>query len=200
MEKEEKEFRDTLNEKDIDISEKSAKSKKLITGIIILILVFIVTISLIILLVISSNSKYIGDISCVYNITNTNEKIKLLGSEFNKKTKFDMFIDDKKVDYAKEYTFDKIGEHKVKFSILEKINMDYMFKDIKDLNSVEMTSKESAEILSMISTFENCENLKNLTIDGFTMINIKSMDKIFYKSGLKEISLDIFDVSGISDM
>ena len=85
MEKEEKEFRDTLNEKDIDISEKSAKSKKLITGIIILILVFIVTISLIILLVISSNSKYIGDISCVYNISYTNEKIKLLGTDLIKK-------------------------------------------------------------------------------------------------------------------
>ena len=37
-------------------------------------------------------------------------KIKLLGTEFNKKTKFDMFIDDKKVDYVKEYTFDKKGE------------------------------------------------------------------------------------------
>jgi len=79
--------------------------------------------------------------------------------------------------------------------------MDYMFKDLKNLISVEFISNEKkGEILSMKSTFENCENLKILVIYGFAMTNIKSMDKILYYSGLREINLDIFDISGISDL
>ena len=79
--------------------------------------------------------------------------------------------------------------------------MDHIFKDIKDLISVEFISNEKkGEIFSMASTFENWENFKNLIIYGFKMTNIKSMDKIFYNSGLREINFDIFDVSGISDL
>ena len=112
-----------------------------------------------------------------------------------------MYIDNIKIEYTKEYTFDKVGEHKVKFSIIAEINMDHIFKDIKDLISVEFILNEKKdEILSMASTFENCENFKNLIIYGFTMTNIKSTDKIFYNSGLREINFDIFDVSGISDL
>ena len=59
-------FADNLNEKEINISEKKTKSVKLATGIIILFLVLIVIISLLSLLINKSNSKYIGDIFCIY--------------------------------------------------------------------------------------------------------------------------------------
>ena len=36
-----------------------------------------------------------------------------------------------------------------------KINLDYMFKGIKSLISVEMNSTKKIEITSMISTFED---------------------------------------------
>jgi len=101
-------FGANLNEKEINIPVRSKNSIKLATGIVILIIVLIVVISLLSLLINKSKSKFIGDIFCVYNITNENENIKLLGSKFKKTTKFDMYIDNIKIDYTKEYTFDKV--------------------------------------------------------------------------------------------
>ena len=41
--------------------------------------------------------------------------------------------------------------------------MDYMFKDVKELTSVEMKSDKNCQIESMISTFENCEHLESFS-------------------------------------
>ena len=45
--------------------------------------------------------------------------------------------------------------------------MDFMFKDIKDLEFIEMISENECQITSMISSFENCENLKFFNLTGF---------------------------------
>jgi hypothetical protein len=45
--------------------------------------------------------------------------------------------------------------------------MDYMFKDVQDLISVEMKSDKNCKISSMIRAFENCTNLQSVKISGF---------------------------------
>ena len=50
--------------------------------------------------------------------------------------------------------------------------MDYMFKGVNELYSVNMESQKNCKILSMISTFEGCMTLNNFTIEGFDVSNL----------------------------
>ena len=127
-------------------------------------IVFSVIILLIILIIVLSSSsskkkKIVGDIKCIYNIDQTNVKTQILGTEFQKKSDFSIYIDKKKMEeISKGYEFSDYGEHEVIFELYEDINMDYMFKDIRELRSVEMNSIKNAKILSLKSTFEDCTN------------------------------------------
>ena len=98
----------------------------------------------------------IGEINCIYDVQTAIQNTKILGNDF-KNAEINIIIDGEDIGYSKEYKFKTIGEHKVTFNLYENLNMDYMFKDVKDLISVEMNSDKNCKITSMISTFENCE-------------------------------------------
>ena len=101
----------------------------------------------------------LGKINCIYDVQNT-RLIQILGQEFQgDSSQLDIYIDGKLAKFSREYEFPTYGEHNVSFRFYKEVNMDYMFKDIKDLISVEMISEHNLEITSMISSFENCQNL-----------------------------------------
>lgn len=56
--------------------------------------------------------------------------------------------------------------------------MDYMFQNILELKSINMTSDKEVKIISMKSTFENCENIEKIIISGFKTSEIESLSKI----------------------
>ena len=128
----------------------------------------------------------IGEINCVYDIQEDIENTRILGNEFLNESKLDIYIDNKKIKYNKEYKFNSTGIHYITFKLYNNLNMDYMFKDIQNLISVEMISKNNGQILSMISAFENCVQLINFTITGFNVENVKSMKKLFYNTSLSK--------------
>ena len=78
--------------------------------------------------------------------------------------------------------------------------MNYMFKDIQILKSIEMISKNDTKITSMISSFENFFNLESFTIEGFNIIEAKNLSKLFYNCPLEYINLDNFETNNIIDM
>ena len=155
---------------------------------------------LIILLINSSESsnkeestEIIGEIKCIFEITTLDKNTtKILGDEFIKSSKFSIIIDEKKIDkYIKEYTFDEIGFHNITFQLFENINMDYMFKGVTNLITIQMKSKKQAKIFSLISTFEDCKSLNTITISGFNTSEVTSMKKLFYNSHLSNLNLNI---------
>ena len=75
-----------------------------------------------------------------------------------------------------------------------------MFKDINSLISIEIFSNKNLSILSMISTFENCQNLKTFKINGANTNKVKSMKKLFYKTGLTEFPLNELNIENLEDM
>ena len=89
-----------------------------------------------------AETSVVGEINCSYEIKNISKNIILIGNEFVKNSLFDLYIDGKKVNYVKEYKFTSLGKHKMQIKLYERINMDYMFKNVKDLISVEMNSKK----------------------------------------------------------
>ena len=145
------------------------------------------------------NKEIIGEIDCIYEVENKN--IILFGEEFKKgNSDFGVYIDGEKKKYSREYQFSSLGVHKVQLKLYSDIDMNYMFKNIKELTSVNMTSEENCKITSMISSFENCENLKFFNLTGFKADQLISMKKLFYKSGLEEFYISSFDTIALKDI
>ena len=155
--------------------------------LIIIIIVLIIVIGGIILLFALINKedeekdndpidKCIGLINTVFKLENETMNISLLGNEFKNDFEINIFIDGKQINFSKIYDFDSPGEHKVQFYFYSnKISMDYIFKDVKNLISIEMTSEQNIDITSMISSFENCENLEKIENNGFNT-NLSYLD------------------------
>ena len=160
--------------------------KKLIIGIIIgIVLIAFIVITLI--LTAGSKSKVtvkenLGEIYCIYEVDTVNNPVPILGNDFKKNSKIDIYVNGELIKFSKEFKFKEIGKYNIKYTLNEDISMDYMFKDISSLISIDMISEKNCEIKSMISSFENCENLIKFSISGFSTKNIKSLHKLFYKT------------------
>ena len=153
-----------LNTKKADDTTSDSKKKLIIASVVFL---FIILILVMILMVVRrddtkkeeehTDSGNIGEIVCIYDIEDYTKPIKILGDEFQKTSKLDILIDKNKIEFSKEYKFDKGGNHDIKFILYEDISMDFMFKEVKDLTSIIMITTNDAKIKSMESTFESCE-------------------------------------------
>ena len=61
-----------------------------------------------------------------------------------------------------------------------------MFKDVPNLNQIEIITNRTCKITSIISTFENCESLENIIITGIDLTELKSVKKLFYKTNFND--------------
>ena len=189
-----------------NLGEKFPKIQKkyLIIGAILLFFIIIFAI-LIIFLITNEKSEnkqnIIGQINCIYkNEIHSLEEIKILGDNFEKNSIFEIYIDGKKIKFTKTYKFSNFKEHKIEYHLFEEINMKKMFQNISSLISVEMISNKNCKILSMLGSLENCINLESFKIEGFNVENIKSLEKTFYNTKIKEIDLNIFKNIQIEDI
>ena len=164
-------------------------------------IIFVITL-LIILIIVASKSKgskakeKIGEIRCIFDTT---KKTKILSDDF-KSQNINIYIDGIQIKYSKEYDFPRNGIHHVHFYIYDELNMDYMFKEIPELLSVEMSSEKKAKITSMIGAFEKAENLVNLKIEGFDTSRVTSMHKHFFGTKFSEINTEGIDSKNVVDM
>ena len=185
-----------------------AKRKKQIIIASALSLLFIIIIIVIIILINTgsnldedtSNLELLGEINCIYDVQSISSNTLLIGNDFIKNDEFDIYIDNKRVKYSKDYKFDTIGRHHLLIKLYNELDMNYMFKDVKDIVSIEMKSDKNCRISSMISTFENCNNLISFNIYGFDGSKIKSMHKMFYKSGLTSFSSQFNSTINVEDI
>ena len=79
--------------------------------------------------------------------------------------------------------------------------MDYIFQNIEDVISIEMTSEKSGKITSMKSSFENYNNLEKIKINGFDTSQVTSMHKLFYNSYISDENFYIdLNMTNVEDM
>ena len=57
----------------------------------------------------SNNKDTIAEINCVYDIQSTSLETPLISEEFDKNFNFDIYINDKKIKYSKNYKFTTSG-------------------------------------------------------------------------------------------
>ena len=187
--------------------DKAKKKKNIIIGVTLGAILLILFIIIIILINTGlnldndpSNMDTVGEINCIYEVQSPAVYTVLLGNDFTKNTEFEIYVDNQRIKYSRDYKFDTIGNHNVQIRLYNEIDMDYMFKDVQDLISVEMKSDKNCKISSMIRAFENCTNLQSVKISGFNGENIKSMHKMFYNSGLTFISTEFNFTINVEDM
>ena len=147
--------------------------------------------------------EVIGEINFIFDIKDTTQNVKIFGDEFKKESEFDLYINEEKINYNKEYKFKEIGQNKIRIDLYEDLNMDYMFKDVTNLTSVELKADKknnNCKILSMISTFENCRNLNNFSISKFDLGQVKSMRKLFYNTTLLTFSFSSLNINNLEDI
>ena len=203
-----------INSEIAELKEEDKKRKKKLLGIILSIaLLFIFLLIIIIIIVVSDkgdkeenndsdgdNNEYIGEIKCIYDIQTISKTTTLISNDYKKEAYFDIYIDNTKIKYSKEYKFSSIGNHEVKMKLYKDLDMDYMFKDIQVIISVEMNSEKNCKITSMISSFENCKNLKNFAINGFNGDNLLSLKKLFFNTGLISFNFHYDFTSNVEDI
>ena len=180
--------------------------KKMIFGIIILLI--LIGLFVLLFIILSSNSKddyihpksdIIGEIQCIYDIESTSST-QILGNDFIKNFDFEIEINGQKIKYTKDYKFIETGQQKVIFLLYENLNMENMFKGVSSLYTVKMYSDKNAKIDYMDSAFENCPKLTSFKIIGFNLADLKSMKKLFYKSGLSSYESDDLTTKNLLDI
>jgi len=165
--------------------------KIIIAGAVSIVLILAITIIIVILTSSDSseesiNYEVLGEINCTYVIQSTLVETKLLGDEYQKESKFDIFIDGEKIKYAKSYKFPSVKQYQVQIKLYEPLKMDYFFNNIESLISVEMNSTNNLKILSMENALSNCENLESFKMKGFNIEEVKSTKKLFYNTKIKK--------------
>ena len=196
--------------------------KKKITLIICFIILFLATIGILVLVffLLSNNESSNSDnskknptiyedkneIICKYSISDIDSNTPLLSDQFENidNSIIDIYINDKKINYAKNYKFSSAGTYNITYILNDKVVMDNMFKDIKNIISIEsmkVKNDSSAKIISAKSAFEGCSNLKEITLnDTFDTSELKSTSKMFYNSGLEEINFNHFNTKNVENM
>ena len=142
----------------------------------------------------------IGKIICKYKISSINKPIQILSTDYLKRSDFNIYINNKKINYTYEYTFEKTGENEIEFLLNEDINMYLMFKNINSLTTVNIISEKGAKLLSIISAFENCTNLEEVIINGIDTKEITTLHKTFYNTKISSLEGINITSKKITDM
>ena len=91
-------------------------------------------------------SNAIGIINVDYRIGSTTSPTQLISENYYKDSAFSIYINDEFVVYSKKYTFKSRDNQKVKFVVYEEINMNKMFKDVKEITGIEITSDKNMQM------------------------------------------------------
>ena len=140
----------TFSSKDLINDSNKIKINKKIISLIVIISLIIISLIIILIILLSSSKSYkseIGQINCKYDVKIKNKDINILGEKFEKNSEFDIFIDGKLIKYSKKYVFAQKKTYQIQFRLYENLNMDFMFKNIDSLISVEMISENLQKLI-----------------------------------------------------
>ena len=81
------------------------------------------------------------------------------------------------------------------------IKMSNMFKDMRNLESLDLSNFNTSSVSNTESMFKNCNTLEKLDLSGFDTRNVNNMQEMFSEmTNLKELNLKNFDTSRVDNM
>ena len=176
--------------------------------IAVIILIFCIVLVIVIIVYVRKEStrpptpeEIIGAIICTYCIQNGNSEVEILSDDYHNINDISIVIDNKRIEFSKKYKFNRIGIHEINFYIDNNETMDYMFKNIISLTSVELFSEKNITVISMVGAFQDCVNLRQFINKGFNLEKVNSLNGLFLNNyQLMNISFGEFDTNNIIDM
>ncbi len=133
-----------------------------------------------------------------------NKNIKLIGFDIFNNNNTELYINDKKEIFTKEYKFTKAGYHIIKFifnnNIIES-SLENMFERCENIKFINFNIFNTSYITNMKNMFEGCINLKEIDLSLFNTSDVEDMYGMFSEClNLKEINLSSFNTSNVKDM
>ena len=113
-----------------------------------------------------------------------------------------LYIDDKKYNYQKYFTFNKEGEHYIKLELQTKIkDCSFMFYGCKNIISIDLSSFDSSETTNMSGMFSCCHNLTSLNISNLNTEKVTNMISMFaFCNNIKNLDLSDFNTKNVTNM
>ena len=88
-----------------------------------------------------------------------------------------------------------------KFDTSNVKDMSYMFNNCQNLTSLDLSNFKTAKVTNMYQMFYNCSNLTSLDLPSFKTANVTTMKQMFYYcSGLTSLDLSNYDNSKVTTM
>ena len=138
------------------------------------------------------------------NLEDLNNNIKLIGFDNFNENNTELFIDNKKILFRKEYKFTKMGQHFIKFKFnnnITKSSLENMFNGCKNIIYINFIIFNTSKIKNINNMFYNCYNLKEIDLSSFDTKNVNEMNNLFFNCyNLKKINLSSFDISNVNEM
>ena len=80
-------------------------------------------------------------------------------------------------------------------------NVDYMFYNLSNITSIDLTQFNASSVNSMNNMFSNCKDLKTITISNIDTSSVSSMEYMFRNcESLNSIDLKSFNTSNVISM
>ena len=179
----EESLKDDIIPKDQNNSKGPLVKKIIIFSVIVIAWAVLVTVELIVVFSSKEEEKTLTTttnitINCLHEIQNAPNEFLLISNNFTTKGKLEIYINDTKADNITKYKPDKNGTYFVKI-VLDDPKIDFLFKNVQTLTSIEFDSKNNDKIASMKGVFQNCINLKTVSISGYNTSEVEDMSHMF---------------------
>ena len=147
-------------------------------------------------------------IVAIYDIgeEDINKKMQILNCDnINReeiKQKCNIYLNNNKIDFTFEYTFNNPGKYTFKFEFSDLLtNANKLFYECKSLISLNVEKFKSNYIKDMSDMFNGCSKLESLDLSNFKTREVLSMKSMIKKcNSLKNVDLSSFDTKNVTDM
>ena len=139
-----------------------------------------------------------------------NKSIKILNSfeEGGKKNKkeiknnYEIYINNKKIDFSYEYKFPKEGKYIIKIIFKNLlINTNNMLSNCSSLTSINLSNFKGEKVKDMSNMFYNCSSLASINLSNFNTENVTDMNSMFYNcSSVISLNLSNFNTNNVINM
>ena len=114
----------------------------------------------------------------------------------------EIYINDKKIDFAYYYTFKNKGKYIIKYKFKKLLNSsNFMFCNCNSLSSIDLSNFNTQNVANMGFMFYGCKSLSSLDLSNFNTQNVTNMAFMFsFCKSLSSLDLSNFNTQNVSNM
>ena len=130
------------------------------------------------------------------------KKLEELKNERQIMENVEIFVNDKKINFSYYHKFQDKGINIIKYIFKNKVtNICYLFNDLKNLISIDLSHFNAENITDMSYMFVNCECLTSIDLSNLNTENVTHLEYMFaYCISLTSLNLSNLNMKNAIDM